>query len=69
MPTATELPHVELFSHVSPSPLNPLGVKDVGECGMIPATAAIIGAIEHAASTRSAYGSRRCRSARRASSS
>src|SRR5262249_12348396 len=46
--TATELPRIELISHVSPSPLNPLGVKGVGECGVIPAAAAIISAIEHA---------------------
>jgi carbon-monoxide dehydrogenase large subunit len=48
LPTATELPRIELISHVSPSPLNPLGVKGVGECGVIPAAAAIISAIEHA---------------------
>lgn len=46
--TATELPRIELISVVSPSPLNPLGVKGVGECGVIPAAAAIIGAIENA---------------------
>ena len=48
LPSATELPPIELISHVSPSPLNPLGVKGVGECGVIPAAAAIISAIEHA---------------------
>jgi carbon-monoxide dehydrogenase large subunit len=48
LPSATELPLIELISHVSPSPLNPLGVKGVGECGVIPAAAAIISAIEHA---------------------
>ena len=48
LPSATELPSIELISHVSPSPLNPLGVKGVGECGVIPAAAAIISAIEHA---------------------
>jgi carbon-monoxide dehydrogenase large subunit len=47
-PTATELPRIELINHVSPSPLNPLGVKGVGECGIIPAAAAIISAIEDA---------------------
>lgn len=46
--TATELPRIELMSVVSPSPLNPLGVKGVGECGVIPAAAAIIGAVENA---------------------
>ena len=42
LPAATELPQIELISHVSPSPLNPLGVKGVGECGVIPAAAAIM---------------------------
>jgi aerobic carbon-monoxide dehydrogenase large subunit len=48
LPTVTELPRVEVITHVSPSPLNPLGVKGVGECGVIPAAAAIISAIENA---------------------
>ena len=64
LPTATELPRIELISHVSPSPLNPLGVKGVGECGVIPAAAAIMSAIEHALDA-SAFGSPRRRSARR----
>ena len=48
LPTAPELPRVELLSTVSPSPLNPLGVKGVGECGVIPAAAALVSAIEDA---------------------
>jgi aerobic carbon-monoxide dehydrogenase large subunit len=48
LPTAAELPRIELITHVSPSPLNPLGVKGVGECGVIPAAAAIMSAIENA---------------------
>jgi carbon-monoxide dehydrogenase large subunit len=32
----------------SPSPLNPLGVKGVGECGVLPASPAIMSAIEDA---------------------
>jgi carbon-monoxide dehydrogenase large subunit len=48
LPTATELPRIEVITHVSPSPLNPLGVKGVGECGVIPAAAAIMSAIENA---------------------
>ena len=32
----------------TPSPLNPLGVKGVGESGTIPAAAAIVSAIENA---------------------
>jgi carbon-monoxide dehydrogenase large subunit len=48
LPAVTEMPTIEVIHHVSPSPLNPLGVKGVGECGVIPAGAAIIGAIEDA---------------------
>ena len=46
--TATEMPQIELGQIVSPTPLNPLGVKGVGECGVVSAPAAIIGAIENA---------------------
>jgi aerobic carbon-monoxide dehydrogenase large subunit len=48
LPTATELSRIEVITNVSPSPLNPLGVKGVGESGVIPAAAAIISAIENA---------------------
>ena len=48
--TATEMPRVEIIHQESPSPLNPLGVKGVGECGVVPAPAAIISAIEDALS-------------------
>ena len=34
----------------TPSPLNPLGVKGVGEVGTIPAAAALISAVENALS-------------------
>ena len=37
-----------MLAQISPSPLNPLGVKGVGECGVIPAAAAIISAAENA---------------------
>ena len=46
--TATEMPRVEILHQESPSPLNPLGVKGVGECGVVPAPAAIASAIEDA---------------------
>ncbi len=46
--TATEVPTVEVVHHESPSPLNPLGVKGVGECGVVPTAAAIVSAIEDA---------------------
>ncbi|MSP94821.1 MAG: xanthine dehydrogenase family protein molybdopterin-binding subunit [Alphaproteobacteria bacterium] len=45
---ATETPHIETLHMESPSPLNPLGVKGVGECGVLPAAPAIISAIEDA---------------------
>jgi carbon-monoxide dehydrogenase large subunit len=50
LPTSTELPTIELIHHVSPSPLNPLGVKGVGEVGVIPVAAAIVSAVEDALS-------------------
>jgi carbon-monoxide dehydrogenase large subunit len=48
--TATEMPRIEILHHESPSPLNPLGVKGVGECGVLPTAPAIVSAIEDALS-------------------
>jgi len=48
--TATEMPPVDIIHQESPSPLNPLGVKGVGECGVVPAPAAILSAVEDALS-------------------
>ena len=48
LPASTEIPTIEVIHHVSPSPLNPLGVKGVGEGGVIPAAAAIVSAVEDA---------------------
>jgi aerobic carbon-monoxide dehydrogenase large subunit len=50
LPTATEVPTLETLYRESPSPHNPLGVKGVGEVGVIPAAAAIVSAIEDALS-------------------
>jgi carbon-monoxide dehydrogenase large subunit len=50
LPTAREVPDFETLYKESPSPNNPLGVKGVGEVGVIPAAAAIISAIEDALS-------------------
>jgi aerobic carbon-monoxide dehydrogenase large subunit len=50
IPTATEVPKLETLYKESPSPHNPLGVKGVGEGGVIPAAAALISAIEDALS-------------------
>jgi CO/xanthine dehydrogenase Mo-binding subunit len=48
MPYATEIPPIEIAHLETPSPLNPLGVKGVGEAGVIPVAAVIAGAIEDA---------------------
>jgi carbon-monoxide dehydrogenase large subunit len=48
MPGATEVPRIEVKLAEFPSPLNPLGVKGVGESGCVPAAGAIIAAIEDA---------------------
>lgn len=48
LPGAAEVPDIQSFYNVSPSPLNPLGVKGAGEAGVIPAAAAIIAAVENA---------------------
>lgn len=48
MITAPEMPTLAISHHESPSPLNPLGVKGVGECGVLPAVPAIVSAIEDA---------------------
>jgi CO/xanthine dehydrogenase Mo-binding subunit len=48
MPYASEVPTVETDHVTSPSPLNPLGVKGVGEAGVIPGHAVIASAVEDA---------------------
>lgn len=48
LPTAPEIPRIELIHIESPSSLNPIGVKGAGEGGTIPAAACIISAIEDA---------------------
>lgn len=48
LPTADVVPRIEIEHMVSPSPLNPLGVKGAGEAGTIAAPSAIIAAVEDA---------------------
>ncbi len=50
LPTAPGIPRLEILTHCSPSPLNPLGVKGVGENGIIPVAAAVTSAVEDALS-------------------
>jgi carbon-monoxide dehydrogenase large subunit len=45
MPTAAELPNFELDRTVTPSPVNSLGVKGVGEAGTIGSTPAVTAAV------------------------
>jgi aerobic carbon-monoxide dehydrogenase large subunit len=48
LPSAMEVPVIQTLYKQTPSPLNPLGAKGVGEGGTVPAAAAIISAIENA---------------------
>ena len=48
MPTAMEIPEIEITHLETPSPLNPLGVKGVGEAGAIPVPALVAEAIDDA---------------------
>jgi carbon-monoxide dehydrogenase large subunit len=50
LPSATEVPMLTTLYKKTPSPLNPLGVKGVGEAGTIPAAAALNSASEDALS-------------------
>ena len=50
LPRASHIPWMELDRTETPSPVNPLGVKGVGEAGTIGATPAIVGAIVDALS-------------------
>ncbi|MGA7486857.1 MAG: xanthine dehydrogenase family protein molybdopterin-binding subunit [Xanthobacteraceae bacterium] len=48
LPSATEVPSIEILYRETPSPLNPLGAKGAGEVSTIPTAAAVISAIEDA---------------------
>jgi len=48
LPTATDVPHIETAHVTTPSPLNPLGIKGVGEAGAIPVGALFAQALEDA---------------------
>ncbi len=48
VPTASEVPHMEIIHQESPTPRNPIGVKGVGECGVMSAAPAVISAVENA---------------------
>lgn len=46
--TATEMPPVTILHMESPTPLNALGIKGMGEAGVIPIGAAVASAIDDA---------------------
>jgi CO/xanthine dehydrogenase Mo-binding subunit len=48
VPTVAEIPRIEVAHLETPSPLNPLGIKGVGEAGTIPVAALVAEAIEDA---------------------
>ncbi len=48
LPTALEVPRMDLAHTVTPSPLNPLGMKGAGEAGAIPAGPLFAQALENA---------------------
>ena len=50
LPTAVEVPSLDVAHEETPSPLNPLGVKGAGEAGVIPVPAVVAQAIEDALS-------------------
>jgi carbon-monoxide dehydrogenase large subunit len=50
LPTALDVPPVEVFHRETLSPLNPLGIKGVGEAGAIPVAALFAQAVEDALS-------------------
>jgi carbon-monoxide dehydrogenase large subunit len=45
VPTASDLPSFELSATITPSPVNPLGTKGIGEAGTIASSVAVINAI------------------------
>ena len=48
IPTAMEIPEIEVHHLETPSPLNPIGAKGAGEGGVIPVPALLAQAIEDA---------------------
>ena len=48
VPYATEIPNIEMEHLETPSPINPLGVKGVGEAGTIPVAATIASGLSDA---------------------
>jgi carbon-monoxide dehydrogenase large subunit len=45
IPTAGDLPSFELDATITPSPVNPIGAKGIGEAGTIASSAAVVNAV------------------------
>ena len=45
VPSAADLPFFQLEETITPSPVNPLGAKGIGEAGTIASTAALMNAV------------------------
>jgi carbon-monoxide dehydrogenase large subunit len=45
VPRASQMPHLELDHTVTPSPVNPLGIKGCGEAGTIGSAACLVNAV------------------------
>ena len=45
VPRASQMPRVETMHTVTPSPVNPLGVKGIGETGTIASVPTVVGAV------------------------
>jgi aerobic carbon-monoxide dehydrogenase large subunit len=48
VPRASQMPHLELAHTITPSPVNPLGVKGCGEAGTIASAACVVNAVTDA---------------------
>jgi CO/xanthine dehydrogenase Mo-binding subunit len=55
LPTALDVPHIDIGHHETPSPLNPLGIKGAGEAGAIPTGAVFAQAVEDALGKEAGY--------------
>jgi aerobic carbon-monoxide dehydrogenase large subunit len=45
VPKASQMPRIETAHTITPSPVNPLGVKGVGEAGTIASAACVVNAV------------------------
>jgi carbon-monoxide dehydrogenase large subunit len=45
VPKASQMPRIEVHAQETPSPVNPLGVKGIGEAGTIASAACVINAV------------------------